>query len=293
MRTTVPRHSGPAERDRAARQAAARAVVEAASEAWAGPPSRRDPHRAWLHVPSLPLLPGVHEWFDAPPDGEPGDPRCGVGSARRADPLHLPPLAILIDLAWRAILQRDQAGEGAMVLWIGSRCRPYPHALVRRDPSNPHGPGDRRLLERSIFVEAAGAAERVWAIDLALRCAAVAAVIADGRALSMADSRRLQIAAAAGGAPAWLARPARERGELSAARTRWLVAPEPSLTSQQTWRVELLRCKGGQPAPGSARLWAVRRDDATGRIHEWAARDGDLAPRLADRPPAPARSKIA
>ncbi len=293
MQTDVHRHPRLAECDRAVRQAAARAVIEAANEAWAGRPSRRDRHLTWLCAPSLPLLPGVHEWFEGWTSDESDTPDRTAASAYHADRLPLPPLAILIDLAWRAVIQRGQAGEGAMILWIGSRCRPYPHALVRRDPNDPHGPGDRRLLERSIFVEAAGTAERVWAIDLALRCGAVAAVIADGRALSMADSRRLQIAAAAGGAPAWLARPARERGELSAARTRWLVTPEPSLTSQQAWRVELLRCKGGQPVSGSARLWAVRRDDATGEVHEWTACDGDLAARVADRPPAPARSKIA
>lgn len=257
------------------RRAEARAVIEAAAEAWAGRPSVGGGHQTPLPGRSLPLLPGVHEWFDG---GE-----CGG--------LWHPPMAVLIDLAWQAMGLRGEAS--AAVLWVGRRCRPYPHALIRRHPMDPHAPGDRRLLDQSIFVDAASAAERVWAIDLALRCAGVTAVIADGRALSMADSRRLQIAAAVGGIAAWLARPAHERGELSAARTRWLVTPALSLTTQQTWRVELLRCKGGQPVSGSARLWVVRRDDATGTVHEWTACDGDLAARVAHRPPAPARSKIA
>jgi hypothetical protein len=57
------------------------------------------------------------------------------------------------------------------------------------------GATDQRLLDRSVFVDPATPAERVWAIELALRCAGVAAVIADGTALSMAESRRLQLAA--------------------------------------------------------------------------------------------------
>jgi hypothetical protein len=207
---------------------------------------------------------GVHEWFDS---GERRNWR--------------PPLAVLIDLAWRALWEH---GDRGLVVWVGRRCWPYPHALIRRDARRP-GAGDQRLLERSVFVDARSG-ERVWAIELALRCAGVAAVVGDGGELCMAETRRLQLAAGSRErAVALLARPGWERGELSAARTRWMVRPRVlrgeigvvrSCAVDQSWTVELLRCKGLQPS-GSARRWVVRRDHATGAIGEWTACDVGVA----------------
>ncbi|MEN1705087.1 MAG: hypothetical protein AAGJ54_06180 [Planctomycetota bacterium] len=135
----------------------------------------------------------------------------------------------------------------------------------------------------------------MWAIDQALRCPGVAAVIADGRGFSMAESRRLQLAAAVGGGIGLIARPLRERGELSAAKTRWLVTPRVSDTHNQAWTVELLRCKGVRPQTGmgGARRWVVRRDHATGAMGEWTPCDVGVAAELVDRPAAAARPKIA
>jgi hypothetical protein len=220
----------------------------------------------------LALRPGLHEWF-APE----------VGS------VWIPPLAVLIDLAHRALIAFPGRPGGRAVVWIGRRCWPFPHALVCRDPAG--GAGDRRLLTRSVFVDPPGRAERVWAMDLALRSPGVAAVVADGAGLAMPESRRLQLAA--GGAVGLLARPDRERRELSAARTRWAVAPSRAHGAGQVWTVELLRCKGAQPTDGGVRRWAVRRDHATGAMDEWTACDVDLAPDVADRPAQAARARIA
>jgi hypothetical protein len=231
-------------------------------------------------VPELPpgravaLLPGVHEWFDE-------------GSGRG---MWWPPLAVLADLAWRAVAGDGGPGAGGTVVWVGRRCWPYVHTLLRREPG---GGDDRRLLERSVFVDPPGRAEGVWAVDLALRCAGIAAVIADGRGLTMAESRRLQLAAGAGGTPAMLARPGAERRALSAARARWLVAPAPAGARGQAWTIELLRCKGMRPASGGASRWAARRDHATGVVGEWAACDVGLAAGVAGRSAAEAGPKIA
>ena len=237
---------------------------------------------------------GVHEWFDG----------CERDGGWR------PALAVLIDLAWRSI--ERNAGH---VVWVGRRCWPYAHALIRRDAPEPRrdatgprrdatgprcdapgpGTGDRRLLERSVFVDPPGRGERVWAIELALRCAGVAAVVGDGSELCMAETRRLQLAAGASerAAVALLARPGRERGELSAARTRWMVRPCVSQMGEtragdQAWTVELLRCKGLQPS-GSVRRWAVRRDHATGAIGEWTACDVGVAADVVGGPASEAR----
>jgi hypothetical protein len=82
-------------------------------------------------------------------------------------------------------------------------------------------------------------------------------VVADGSGLKMADSRRWQLAAAAGGVMGLIARPGWELGELSAAKTRWRVRPERSETDGPRWTVELLRCKEVNPVPHGQRRWSV------------------------------------
>ncbi|MEZ6243380.1 MAG: hypothetical protein R3B57_10085 [Phycisphaerales bacterium] len=181
----------------------------------------------------------VHEWLTGDPD-----PSGGHWWG--------PPLGVLIHAAGRA-LREDAAGRRAV--WVGRRVWPHPRAVRAA-----------ALLERSVFVAPRGDAERLWAIDLALRCAGVAVVVADGSGLGMGESRRLQLAAGAGGGVCLLARPWWERREVSAAWTRWRVAPAPSDWTDPRWTVELLRCKGVRPAPEDARRWAVRREHETGDV---------------------------
>ncbi len=249
----------------------------------------------------------VHEWF-----AETNDER-GTRS------VWTPALTLLIHLAWQAV---DHAGAVAgvrAVLWIGRACWPYGHALVRRETSirpvalggvgsptlNP-GTAPRpppalrpqllsaeRLLRASIFVDPPDDASRVWAIDLALRAGAV--VIADGSRLDMTASRRLQLAAEAGRSGLLLlARPGRERRQLSAAATRWLVRPAPALTQARPdhgvlnprWTVELIRCKGvhSSSALDHPREWTLELDRARGVVC--------VLPPMVDRPAAPARQAM-
>lgn len=217
-----------------------------------------------------------------------------------------PPLTVLIDLAWRAIEAVPGGRPGSRIAWVGRWCWPYPPALVRRDET---GAPDLRLLDRSVFIDARSQAERVWTLDQVARCIGIAAAVGDGRGLAMAESRRLQLAASVShqtgvgsgvsesGVPVLLARSADEQGELSAARTRWRVAPASEMTGEphhQEWAVELLRCKGLRPEEiGSARRWAVRRDHATGARCEWNgvrhAGDGGLAADVVNGPLVSAR----
>jgi protein ImuA len=85
---------------------------------------------------------------------------------------------------------------------------------------------DRLVLGRLAHVK-----ELLWAIEEAIACRAVAAVVAelpdDTRALDFTASRRLSLRAAAGGASVLLLRYGEDR-MASAARLRWHVAPAPS-----------------------------------------------------------------
>ena len=155
-----------------------------------------------------------------------------------------PPLFLLMHLATRGLEDaraRAQDGEETRVLWIGRKVWPYPNALAAES---------RALLSQSVFVDPPDEQSRLWAIDLALRCPSVTAVVADGQGLRIAHSRRLQLAAEAGGTLALLARPAWELPELSTATTRWRIwrAAARDDARRPRFELELVRRKGSDPA---------------------------------------------
>lgn len=206
----------------------------------------------WSSDPQSPIarLAGasVHEWSGLGPWYA---DQAGPLAARRWSP----PMSVLVHLAWQAVAA-PLAGPGHVV-WIGRACWPYARQLVRTPASTPgtSAPIDRRLLDRSLFVDTPNDASRLWAIDLCLRSPAATLVIADGSRLSMTASRRLQLAAEAGGSGgdgpshvgglALLARPAWELAAISSSATRWTVSPEICSGSRgPCWRVRLQRLKG-------------------------------------------------
>ncbi len=112
---------------------------------------------------------------------------------------------------------------------------------------------------RLIIVHPNNKADHTWALDQALRCPAVAAVVAwpeslDGK-LDGRTFRRLQLAVEQGGGLGLLVRPESVRPQPSWADVRLLVEPLPSrspygrrapCTHGRRMRVVLLRCRGGR-----------------------------------------------
>ena len=145
---------------------------------------------------------------------------------------------------------------------------------------------------RVLLVRAPRDAEILWAMEEGLRAPGIAAVVGEVGTLPAVASRRLQLAAERSGITAFLLRrwrnggqAARERALPNAATTRWRIAALPSRSIQDEpgvgrprWRVELLRCRGGEPA-----CWEVEVADATDHI--------SLAVALANRPAAPLSTK--
>ena len=209
---------------------------------------------------------GLHEWW-----GEPAAVR-----------------AVLVQLAWRALVDDDRthAGHHRHVAWVGRMAWPAGDELVRgmRAPLAGLFGGtrvrtwpDARLHDRSILVDvpAGDDGARLWAIEQAVRCGGVCAVIADGRALPMAATRRLQLAAS-GTMLCTLrgeSRHADDRARTpSAAATRWNVAPGAAsgarhvpwlravhalagrIPPEPCWRVTLERARGMavDPCTGAA-----------------------------------------
>ncbi|GAB4383565.1 MAG: hypothetical protein Kow0022_03770 [Phycisphaerales bacterium] len=99
------------------------------------------------------------------------------------------------------------------------------------------------------MIDARALGERIWAIDTALRCGRMI-VIADGSGLKTAATRRLQLAAEAGGSLGLLVRAPDERGRISVAETRWEILPTVSPNERARWKVGALRIRGGAaPCP--------------------------------------------
>ncbi|MBK4719226.1 hypothetical protein JJL56_10125 [Azospirillum sp. YIM DDC1] len=120
--------------------------------------------------------------------------------------------------------------------------------------------------DRLIAVRATRDADALWAMEEALRCKRLSAVLGEVGGLDLTASRRLQLAAESSGVTGFLLQSTARRSAASAAVTRWRIAPAPSWTAEPgvgdpRWRAELERCRGGRPG-----AWLV----------EW--RDGALVP---------------
>lgn len=163
-----------------------------------------------------------------------------------------PPLTLLAAVACEAM----RTGAAARLVWIGRRVFPYPVFLARQHPS---------WLAASLFVDVRERDARVWAIDVALRSGVATCVVADGQGITLAESRRLQVAAKCGRGVALLARPWHEAAELSAAATRWMVTPKASHASDESktrvaWTLTLVRSKGESLGMDAGSLIAEWRD---------------------------------
>jgi protein ImuA len=114
--------------------------------------------------------------------------------------------------------------------------------------------------DRVIYAEARNETECLACFEEGLRHSGLAGAVAELRQLSMTQSRRLLLAAEAGGGLGIVLRrwrPPADRpnfAEPNAAATRWRVSTAPSAIlpipgiGKPRWRVELLRCRGGTHA---------------------------------------------
>ncbi len=189
---------------------------------------------------------------------------------------------------WLARLQA--AGP---VLWIvraGNRAAIDLHA---------HGLHQLRLdPRRLILVAAKGDDEALWAMEEGLKAKSLGAVLGEIEKLDLTASRRLQLAAEAGGVTAFvlrrwrvMERATRDAAQPIAAVTRWRVTAMPA-ENDLCWRVELTRCRGGKPG-----AWMMEKVDGSDEFHVESERvqsersepervaplSGDLAPLLGGR----------
>jgi hypothetical protein len=140
---------------------------------------------------------------------------------------------------------REACRQGGTLVVVDADRGFYPPAAVRL------GIAPEQLL----LVRVEHRADHDWALDQALRCPAVAAVMAWPEALpgrlDERTFRRLQLAAEAGGSLGLLIRGAEARRTPSWAEVRLLVQPRPAAAAQfptprRRLRIVLLRCRGGR-----------------------------------------------
>lgn len=149
---------------------------------------------------------------------------------------------------------------------------------------------------RLIALRAERQADALWAMEEALRCNALSAVLAELDGIDMIASRRLQLAAESSGVTGFLlggflrgegrGQGGRATGS-SVAVTRWRIGPAPSRPvplaggavglGEPRWRVALERCRGGRPGD-----WLLEWRDGALAIPPETGHEGDWADRVED-----------
>jgi protein ImuA len=196
--------------------------------------------------------------------------------------------------------EQAAASAGFAALWLARLQKVGPVLWVAHAAGlkavDLHAHGLRRfgLDPRRLIVVAARRDEEIlWAMEEGLKARGLSAVLGEIGKLDLTASRRLQLAAEAGGVAAFVLRrwclmaaAEREAAQPIAALTRWRVAGLKGGNGGIHWRVDLARCRGGRP--GS---WILTEEEADGAntIHA-APLSGDLAEALAGRSLAPRAS---
>jgi protein ImuA len=134
--------------------------------------------------------------------------------------------------------------NGGACLWIGVSRTLFPPALKAFGVEP----------DRIIFVDLKREKDILWAMEEALKCGGLAAVIAELREISFAQSQRLQLAVEQSRVTGFLLR--KDPGKLSttACAARWRITPLPSELEEgmpgigfPRWNVELLKVRNGNP----------------------------------------------
>ncbi len=179
----------------------------------------------------------------------------GLGSIKNAFPNHSFPLGAVHEFHCNGIEDVSATGGfisgivssimsgGGAALWICSSRLIFPPALsyFGIDPS------------RMIFLESSNEKERLWAIEEALKCEGLAAVIGEIPDVSFTASRRLQLAVEQSRVTGFLIR-SQPKNLATASVTRWKITPLPSFSDEglpgvghPKWNVALVKVRNGTP----------------------------------------------
>jgi len=146
-------------------------------------------------------------------------------------------------------------GGLALATWLTARAASDGGQVVVIDSAGDFYPPAAEQLslgaDRMVLVHPRREVDALWAAEQSLRSPTVAAVLVTCLwRVEHRQSRRLQLAAEAGGGIGLLVRPvkAQARGRVSTAAVRLLVGPTRSEPGSVRWLVQVLRCRGGWPS---------------------------------------------
>ena len=107
--------------------------------------------------------------------------------------------------------------------------------------------------DRFIFIDLAKEKDVLWAMEEALKCGALSAVVGEMQEISFLASRRLQLAVEQSKVTGFILRHNPRKLNTTACVSRWRITPLPSEQVQDLpgigfpqWRVELLRIRNGR-----------------------------------------------
>jgi protein ImuA len=189
----------------------------------------------------------------------------GLGSIERAFPGHTFPIGAVHEFL--SLAQEDAAATNGFIagllssfmksqgvcLWISTKRTLFPPALklFGIEP------------ERIIFVDLIREKEALWAIEEALKCKALAAVVGELSEISFTASRRLQLAVEQSRVTGFIHRYNPKSEHALATVSRWKITPMASIMEDDMpgigfprWNVRLLKVRNGKPG-----TWLI----------EWAA----------------------
>ena len=133
---------------------------------------------------------------------------------------------------------------GGACLWIGLKRTVFPPAL-KMFGIEPH---------RIIFIDVSRPKEALWAVEEALKCEALVAVVGELSELTFTESRRLQLAVEHSKVTGFIHRCNPRTENTVACVTRWKIKAAPSSEDDglpglgfPRWHVDLLKVRNGRP----------------------------------------------
>ncbi len=135
-------------------------------------------------------------------------------------------------------------GIHGAILWISAARMLFPPALKSfgLEP------------DRFIFLDLKKEKDVLWAMDEALKCGALSAVIGEVNTIDFTASRRLQLAVEQSQVTGFLVRRNQQKLNTTACVSRWRITSQPSIPDGNMpgigfpkWKVELLRMRNGRP----------------------------------------------
>jgi protein ImuA len=134
--------------------------------------------------------------------------------------------------------------NGGACLWIGTSRTIFPASLITFNVEP----------DRIIFIDLNREKDVLWAIEEALKCEGLAAVVGEIREISFAQSRRLQLAVENSKVTGFLLRNDPKKLGTTTCVARWQITPLPSEPEDELpgvgfprWQVDLLRVRNGNP----------------------------------------------